>query len=415
MSDAALEKPDQQDEVPRTNIHTIPMEFYGGKNPAPTEVPQSAATPAQQVSAPAQAKLPPRPLAAPPSQNGQIAQPKKSHLVMILVIVLVVLLIAGGAIAWYVLQPKPVVQPEPTPIAVTTSIPEPEVVVPVEVPTSTPSIEVAPTTTTVALVPPHDFKDSADSDNDGLTDIEEGLWNTDPVKTDSDGDSYPDQIELNNLYNPAAIAPQRLVESSLVSTYINSEFGYSIYYPGTWVARPLDELTKKEVLFSAISGEYVEVQALPYPTGKSFPEWFSENFPSEQLTSYQPFVNRFKVSGVMSPDKTVAIITDGTSVYLIHYDGGTRAEINYRMTFRVMVQSFKPVNVATPIDLLPRTLPTPPPAAATTASSSVSLELMSSSTELITSSTAQVIPIKTMSTSTTQATSTPAFASSTAQ
>ena len=158
-----------------------------------------------------------------------------------------------------------------------------------------------------------------------------------------------------NLFSPVAAGQARLIDSQLVSTYINPDYKYTIYQPTAWIARAVDETTHKDVMFTALSGEFVEITALPFPTGQAFPDWFHQNFPNEVLATYQPFTNRFHVSGIMSPDKTVAFITDGGSVYLIRYDGGTREEINYRSTFVMMVQSFKTATVATPIELLPLT------------------------------------------------------------
>ena len=43
-----------------------------------------------------------------------------------------------------------------------------------------------------------------DSDSDKLDDIEEGWWNTDINKADTDGDSYSDYTEITNCYNPLA-------------------------------------------------------------------------------------------------------------------------------------------------------------------------------------------------------------------
>lgn len=41
-----------------------------------------------------------------------------------------------------------------------------------------------------------------DSDNDGLTDVQEKTYGTDPLKTDTDGDGYLDGAEVSSGYNP---------------------------------------------------------------------------------------------------------------------------------------------------------------------------------------------------------------------
>lgn len=49
-----------------------------------------------------------------------------------------------------------------------------------------------------------------DSDGDGLSDIDEARYNTDPNNSDTDGDGYPDGEEVQNGYNP--LGPGRAVQ-----------------------------------------------------------------------------------------------------------------------------------------------------------------------------------------------------------
>ncbi|MBI5037622.1 MAG: calcium-binding protein [Candidatus Kerfeldbacteria bacterium] len=41
-----------------------------------------------------------------------------------------------------------------------------------------------------------------DTDNDGLTDVQEGVWGTDILNPDTDGDGFLDGTEVQNGYNP---------------------------------------------------------------------------------------------------------------------------------------------------------------------------------------------------------------------
>lgn len=335
-------------------VHSIPMEFYGGKNPAPIEIPVTPAQPVQQRAPQALTGTTPRSAAT--AMKPAEATPKKHLTALFIAIGVVVLCVTGFAVWWFILRVQPqvtqVVVPPPPVVAV---VPEPPVVEPVA--TTTPDSTVVPEVIkppAEVLIPNHQFKNSTDEDSDGLTDIEEELWGTNGAAADSDGDTFPDATEITNLYNPAGVTPERLVDAQLVSTYINPEYQYSMYYPKTWIAQAVDE-GKKEVLFTSITQEFVSVRVLPFPTDMPFAEWFAKTFPAEQLASYVPFVNKFKISGVMSVDGMVAIITDGAHVYLLTYNGGTRDEINYRTTFKMMVQSFKTSSVTTPIELLPKT------------------------------------------------------------
>ncbi|MFO0702854.1 MAG: thrombospondin type 3 repeat-containing protein [Candidatus Andersenbacteria bacterium] len=52
-----------------------------------------------------------------------------------------------------------------------------------------------------------------DSDKDGLTDLEEVRYHTDPHNADSDHDGYPDGVEVQNGYDPTA-APGKGVDQS---------------------------------------------------------------------------------------------------------------------------------------------------------------------------------------------------------
>lgn len=56
---------------------------------------------------------------------------------------------------------------------------------------------------TIQLTQPTQETNTADSDNDGLTDYEELVkYKTDPNKVDTDGDGYYDGLEVENGYNP---------------------------------------------------------------------------------------------------------------------------------------------------------------------------------------------------------------------
>ncbi len=58
-----------------------------------------------------------------------------------------------------------------------------------------------------------------DPDSDGLSDLEEPIYGTDLHNPDTDGDGFLDGNEVYHLYNPAAKAPVRLLDSGLVRLF----------------------------------------------------------------------------------------------------------------------------------------------------------------------------------------------------
>jgi uncharacterized protein involved in exopolysaccharide biosynthesis len=56
-----------------------------------------------------------------------------------------------------------------------------------------------------------------DSDQDGLTDLEEGSYGTDPKNRDTDGDGYSDGAEVKSGYDPTVPAPGDRMDSETKS------------------------------------------------------------------------------------------------------------------------------------------------------------------------------------------------------
>lgn len=367
-----------------SKIHTIPMDYYGGKNPAPPEIAMTPAVPVTTITP----KMPPKIVV--PVKSGTAGAPvaaagSKGLLIALSIVGGIIVLGGGGFAYWYFTRPVPtpmiVVTPTPTPIEVV------EAPAMVETPTTTPEIPAAPL---VALspIPSHAFIDSADSDADGLSDVEEEMWTTSPAQNDTDGDTFPDQTELLNLYNPVGVAPQKLLDTKAVNTYINPTDNYSVIYPAAWLARALDTEINKEVLFSGTTEEYIDIRTFAYPA-EPFPDWFQKTFPNEVLAAYLPFTNKMGISGLRSPDNLVALFSDQNNVYLLVYNGGTRPDINFRTTFRMMVQSFKPAGVGMPL-LVPLM---PPTSATSTITTTVTT---TTAVVLISTSTAVVAPTSTL-------------------
>ncbi len=323
-----------------TEIHIIPDEFYGGvKRPVPSMAPSNSfgAPPAVSSIKPAPAKqFPGLP------QSSFFKTPKFIIIVGIVVFVLII----SGVAYYYIRQaniarqqlapkPTPVVQPEPTPPA------------PVEVATSTEEIA-PPVATSTPIQPPFsiifpfkNYTKTIDTDNDGLTDEEEKIYGTDPALPDTDSDGFLDTLEIQNLYNPIGFKPVRLFDSGKVKIYQNSTFNYSIFYPGDWIAQSLDP-NNKDVMFTAATGEFVEVLVEDNPLKMTAEAWYLGQSPGVDASQLEHFVTKEKLEGVKSPDGLVAYISFEDKIFAINYNIGLKTEINFLGTFEMMVNSFRP-------------------------------------------------------------------------
>lgn len=181
---------------------------------------------------------------------------------------------------------------------------------------------------------------STDTDLDGVTDIEEAFYGTNPAEFDSDNDTYSDKQELINLYNPAGIAPIRLIESGIVQDYSSPVFDYMIYYPNTWNVKPLDA-TNTEVIFSSDTGEFIEVMVQDNAAGLSATEWFDKQniLPNVDLNQKAP--TREGLVGIKSKDRRTVYFFEGDKVYIVIHNIGNKEEIDYDVTFEMMVRSFR--------------------------------------------------------------------------
>ncbi len=181
---------------------------------------------------------------------------------------------------------------------------------------------------------------SADTDKDGLTDVEENLFSTEPTKSDTDGDGYSDALEIVNLYNPTGLAPQKIEETDLVKIYNNQAYNYSIFYPSLWIARALDE-TNREVLFTSTTGEIFQVIVDENINRLPILDWYLLESPEAKISDIIDITTKDGLLGKKSPDGFTAYFSAGDKIYAISYSTGGKKEINYDSTFEMMIKSFR--------------------------------------------------------------------------
>lgn len=182
--------------------------------------------------------------------------------------------------------------------------------------------------------------DSADTDQDDITDLAEELFGTDSAVPDSDNDKFTDGHEVYYLYNPAGKEPMKLLDSSLVNIYSNPAFLYKIYYPKNWAVGNVD-LSYKDVLFSTLTGENIEVKVVDMNSGETFNDWFARNASNEQLADYLPFESVFKETGFVRKDNLVYFFPKGNQVFAVLYHTTDSSVVNYRIVIKMLARSFQ--------------------------------------------------------------------------
>lgn len=183
---------------------------------------------------------------------------------------------------------------------------------------------------------------SVDLDNDGLTDLEEEIFDTDSGTSDTDRDGYYDGQEVNNLYNPKGVAPVRLIDSGLITEYTNPIWQYRIYYPATWQIGEVDK-EYNQVIFSAVTGDYIEVLVFQKNDGEKFVDWFARKGINQKITDLQNFQNRFQENGQRRQDNLVNYFERDNNVYvIIYHPASENGFVSFRHVVQMSVQSFRP-------------------------------------------------------------------------
>lgn len=179
-----------------------------------------------------------------------------------------------------------------------------------------------------------------DTDQDGLTDLEEALFKTNSQLKDSDNDGYLDSQEAKNGYNPNGSG--RIETTDLVKTYTSAEFNYSIFYPSSWVASP-DPNNKQGAMFTSETAEFVEVTVYDNPSSLSARNWYISQSPSvdtSRITTVSNWDNSLS-DGVKSVDGLNVYYSYGGKIYVISYNINVQQEMNYKSIFEMMYKSFK--------------------------------------------------------------------------
>jgi len=181
---------------------------------------------------------------------------------------------------------------------------------------------------------------SLDSDNDGLTDVEEIIYHTEINNPDSDGDGNPDSQEIINLSDPLKIEESKLAASGVVNVYTNPTYAYSFFYPSSWLARAIPETDNQEVLVITNTGEFFSSTVINNPEKLNPIAWYLQQSPqTEESSLYPSIINNQEA--VWNPDHLTVYIAKEDKIYILSYNVGTEKQANFKATFQSLINSFQ--------------------------------------------------------------------------
>jgi hypothetical protein len=177
-----------------------------------------------------------------------------------------------------------------------------------------------------------------DTDSDGLTDLEErSIYQTDPRLSNSDGDTYVDLNEVLNLFDPHDPNPTPLTNNSGISVHSDATLGYEIYRPTGWTVGAGPE---GQTRFNAPTGEHVDVLVDDLAAGDTLHDWYLALDPTAGASAVSQ-TTRQGYEYLVSSNRMSMFILGGNRVFIVSYDLNGSSAVQYRVTFEMMVNSFR--------------------------------------------------------------------------
>ena len=305
-------------EIEELTIHVMPPEFRGGKSPM-----IAPAAPSAPPVPPPVTPVPPKKVIVPPTGKAPVV---KKRLVSPIVLVaggLFFLAVIGlGAYLLLSVEPAQEIVVEETEETNGTEVTE-DIEEIVEEEGEEEPVEVEP-------VP------GTDSDSDGLTNIEEILFGSDPKNPDTDADTYLDGNEVYHLYNPRGDFSANLTDAGFAREFSAGDVSYAIIYPSRWTVQ-MDEET---FVAKAPTGETVRVELVDVDPALELKAWYRDQHPDTAVDELSDVLSKQGYTGITSPDKRTTYLDVGEVVYAISYDLADNEEINFLTTYQMMVNSF---------------------------------------------------------------------------
>lgn len=176
-----------------------------------------------------------------------------------------------------------------------------------------------------------------DTDSDGLTDLEEVIFTSDPRNPDSDGDGFLDGNEVFNQYNPMGRAPARLSGSGLVKE-ISGSFGWTMLIPTDWTLT-MNKPDGSDAVIDTGHGERFLLTIENNGQNTDLIQWFMARYPEADSTRLMKFKSKGGYEGIIGPDLLTTYIPWGDRIFVFKYDMGNQPFINYRTVYSMILNS----------------------------------------------------------------------------
>jgi hypothetical protein len=176
-----------------------------------------------------------------------------------------------------------------------------------------------------------------DADSDGLSDVEETMFGTDSHNPDSDGDGFLDGNEAFHLYNPAAKAPVRLLDSGLVKVF-SGPAGWSLYAPSAWTGA-LDRPDGSQATVATGHGETFEIRLEDNATHLPLLDWYLANHAGVVSSDVRTITTKGGLQGIASPDRLEAYFVWDGKVFVFRYLMNGQPYVNFRTAYEMMLNS----------------------------------------------------------------------------
>ena len=193
----------------------------------------------------------------------------------------------------------------------------------------------------VAPPPPEQAKlppGGLDADADGLTDVEEKIYGTNPNSPDTDNDGFLDGNEVFNLYNPNGKAPATLLSAGLVKP-ITGSIGWSMLIPISWKLSADSTADGTQDIVQSGSAETFLISVQDNPNHLSLSDWVLAKNPGTTIDQLLKYTTKRGYEGILGPDLLTTYLPWGNSVFVFTYQLNGQPFINYRTTYAMMLNS----------------------------------------------------------------------------